>query len=556
MRFKITDLRLQIKDTRFMILVILGIMFFFIYSFLIFGNSGHHFTWPDETANYFFINNYIEHSSFSVAEPLNKIAANLVKPRSFNVYQGNLVPGSFLGMLLIYGLIGKIVGMGLVQFLTPLLAVLAGIFFYKILLRLFEPKIAFISTILFYLNPAWWYYANFSMLPNIAFLSLLIIGIYYLLKIDKGVKQKNILYVILGSLFIALALTIRTNEFLWILGLVGFLLLVYRQKVKWQYILIGLAVLAAVFMPIFYYNQTTYGNFLSFGYLRLENGSSLTSQLPTEFKTAGADIVSFVKFLIMPFGIHPKTALISIYSYFVSLFWWLFVAGALGLVFFIKKYNNKEHAVYFLAAISVSLYLIIYYGSWVFVDLMTLRLNRIGISYVRYFLPVYIFTLPLAAIFYEQVINYFRHKKLRIILSLGLCLAIIYFSLYSLFFSGNDNLISIKQNIKDYNQINQKVIGMIEPNAVIISQRSDKIFFPERKVIGRMTIDDFVYISSLVFSGIPVYYYAFEDDQYLEDLSATILDFDITLSDSTTINEKERLFKIIYPYYGADQADQ
>src|SRR4030043_212187 len=167
-------MRIKIPDLKLLILAILGIIFFFFFSFLILGNSADRFTWPDETANYFFIKNYIEHSNFSVAEPLNEIGNNLIKPRSFNVYQGNLVPGSFLGFLLIYGLIGKLIGIGLVQFLTPLLAILAGIFFYKILLKIFEPKIALISALLFFINPAWWYYANFAMLPNIAFLSFLI----------------------------------------------------------------------------------------------------------------------------------------------------------------------------------------------------------------------------------------------------------------------------------------------------------------------------------------------------------------------------------------------
>lgn len=543
-------MRLNIKDNKIVILVVLAILFFFVYSFLIFGNSGHHFTWPDETANYFFINNFIEHSSFSVAEPLNQIAGNLIKPRSFNIYQGSMVPGSFLGLLLIYGLIGKIVGMGLVQFLTPLLAVLAGIFFYKILLKLFEPKIAFISTLLFYLNPAWWYYANFSMLPNIAFLTFLLIGIYYLLKIDKVVIQKNILYVILGSLFIGLALTIRTNEFLWIIGLVGLLLLVYRQKVKWQYVLIGLGVLITVFLPIFYYNQVTYGNYLSFGYLRLENGSGLAEQLPTEFKASGSTVVNFVKFLVLPFGFHPRAALNNFFNYFVGLFWWLFVPAVLGLFVFVKKYYRQEHGVYFLITFLVSLYLLAYYGSWVFEDAMTLKLNRIGISYVRYFLPIYILVLPLAAIFFRQVVEYFKNKKVRVLLGLALSLIFIYFTLQVVYLGGNDNLVEIKENIGDYNLINAKVTVLTENGAVIVSGRSDKIFFPERKVVGRMTAPDFSYISDLVTSGIPVYYYAFEDNDYLEALSETMAPYNLTLSQFSQINDTQQLIKIIYLKYG------
>jgi len=57
-----------------LILAALAVIFFFIYSYLIYGNYSLKFSWPDETANYFFIENYIHNSSFSVSEPLNDIA--------------------------------------------------------------------------------------------------------------------------------------------------------------------------------------------------------------------------------------------------------------------------------------------------------------------------------------------------------------------------------------------------------------------------------------------------------------------------------------------------
>lgn len=532
------------KNKQIVILSALAVIFFFIYSFLLFGNSGHHFTWPDETANYFFIKNYTANSSFSVDEPLNKIAGNLVRPRSFNVYQYNLVPGSFLGMLIIYGLIGKIAGIGLISYLTPLLAALAGLFFYKIILKVFDDKIAFISTLLFFINPSWWYYANFAMLPNIAFIALFIIGFYFLVCLDKDKKQNNYLLIFLGALFIALALTIRTNEFLWVALVLGLLLMAYYQKIKWQYALIFVLTGVIIFLPTFYYNHQTYGNFLSFGYLRLENGDALVSQLPTEFKTTGSNFINFVKFIVLPFGFHPKIMVLNFYNYFIKLFWWLFIAALFGSWIFLKKYHDKQHAVYFLIGFCISLYLLTYYGSWVLEDTMTVKLNKIGISYVRYFLPLYILILPLIAIFFRYFINFWKNNKIKIAVALFLIVSTVGFTMHILYFAGEDNLIKIKQNIKDYNQINQRIINLTEDKAVIISQRSDKIFFPERKVIGRWSMNDFDYWEYLLYGGIPLYYYSYEGDEYMNEFSELLYEQGYKLQDQVEITPQESIYKI------------
>jgi len=543
MRFKISDLKFQI-------LVILGIIFFIIYSFLIFGNSLSKFTWPDETANYFFIKNYIEHSNSSVPEPLNEIGSDLIKPRSFNVYNHNLVPGSFLGMLLIYGLIGKIVGLGLIKFLTPLLAILAGLFFYKIVLKIFEPKIAFLSALLFFINPAWWYYANLSMLPNISFITFILIGLYLLLKVDRDKEQKNWLWVILGAFFIGLALIIRTNEFLWILGSLIFLAICYFRKIKWQYLILFLAMMLLVFVPIFYYNQLTYGHPLSFGYLRLENGQSLTSQLPTEFKTSQSNALNFVKFLILPFGLHPQTILKNLYNYYFLLFWWLFLGAVWGGFIFIKDYQDKKHGIYFLLGLGISLYLLVYYGSWSFTDQLTLALNKIGISYVRYFLPIYILSLPLVAIFLNSLPALFKNKKIKILLSLFLALIFLGFSINAVYLAGNDNLFKIKQYIKNYSEFNKKVVGLTENEAVIISQRSDKIFFPERKVIGKWDTGDFETLFNLLDAGVPLYYFATESVDYLDELNSNLFEYDLELTTETQIQGDNYLYKIEEINYG------
>lgn len=533
------------KKIHLIILGVLAVFFFFIYSFLIFGNELYRFTWPDETANYFFITNYIESGSFSAHEPLNKIADNLIKPRSFNVYQENLVPGSFLGMLLIYGLIGKIIGPNLILFLTPFLAVLAGIYFYKLMLKIFQPNISFLAALLFFVNPAWWYYAGLTMLPNISFVCFLIIGFYYLFSLNDKFKH-NIWMISLGSFFLALALIIRTNEIIWIGAVLFFLVLVYWRKLKWYYILIFLVVNLLVFSPIFFYNQQTYGSALSFGYLKLEQGDNLASQLPPEFKTSQqGNWFDLFKFSVLPFGFSPGSIISNTFTYYIDLFWWLFIPAIIGLFALVKNWQKQNKAVYLVVSLLIGCFLLVYYGSWVFADQMTVTLNKIGLSYVRYWLPIYILALPLVVICYLAIINLVKNNKLKILLTIFIIFTNLYFCLNLVYWQGNDNLLKIKQNINDYQQINRQIVQLTENDAIIISERSDKIFFPQRKVISKWQIKDAAVWSDLLQNNIPLYYYAYEGNSYIVDFNYNLnQSFGLQLLEIKNITDKEKLYQI------------
>jgi hypothetical protein len=229
--------------------------------------------------------------------------------------------------------------------------------------------------------------------------------------------------------------------------------------------------------------------------------------------------------------------------------WWLALPALAGIVIFLKKYHVKAQATYFLMIFCVSLYLAVYYGSWVFADQLTLNLNKLGVSYVRYFLPIYIFALPLVTIFMMYFVNLFKNKKLKILTSIFLALVIVGFSLAALFISGEDNLVKTKQYLNDYKQINQQVINMTEAKAVIISERSDKIFFPERKVIGRWEAKDFNFWLSLLANNIPLYYYAYESEDFINKLNDALFESGLELADKTQITARENLYKIDFiPY--------
>ncbi|MFH1188112.1 MAG: glycosyltransferase family 39 protein, partial [bacterium] len=156
-------------------LIIIAVFFVFAYSILAF-KSGNVFNSPDENANYFFSNLFVNESRLDYPLPEN---SDIIHPRSMTVASQKIVPQSFLGMPLIYGFLGKIFGSNAIIFFTPVIAAISVLFFYEIIKKIFNEKIAFLSGILVFIHPAFWYYSTHSMYHNVLFVSFLIMGVYF-----------------------------------------------------------------------------------------------------------------------------------------------------------------------------------------------------------------------------------------------------------------------------------------------------------------------------------------------------------------------------------------
>ena len=178
-------------------------------------------------------------------------------------------------------------------------------------------------------------------------------------------------------------------------------------------------------------------------------------------------------------------------------------------MFFIKKaiYGKikKEILVYLLICVPVSFFIFSYYGSWIFSDNQTSTVS-IGTSYIRYWLPIYIFVLPLIALFFKNIVNLFSGRKRQAVI-LFLIITCFLFSLKIVLFDSSDGLIKIYRDIKKSEVIFYEVNKLIEQDAIIIVDRADKIFFPEFKVAYPLR-DDKTYRLIPRFSKIaPLYYY-------------------------------------------------
>jgi len=517
------------KEKReFFILIFLAVIFFFVYFSFYFStapeadlSSPLKFNSPDETSNYFFIKQYAEKGILRVFEPLNFAAENKIQPRSMAVVNGYLVPGGFLGIILIFGWLAKIFGIKIIFYLTPLFAVLAVLCFYQIIKRIFDSRIAFWSALLLFFHPAFWYFSARGLFPNVLFISLLIIGFYFLIyriplnsflkkrgksppRSSPGGEGGGGIYInyILAGLFFGLAMTVRLSEIIWVAGAVLLLFLIYRKNLKWQQVVLFLIFIFLTFSPIFAYNQIFYGSpFLTAYNLGDENIRSVENQ-------SVGWLVSFSRY-VFPFGFYPRNVFKNFSDYFVGMFWWLAVPLAVGVSVFIKKLIDgkldKKIQTYLFLYFFISLFLFVYYGSWLFYD-NPAREVSVGTSYVRYWLPIYILSLPFIIITLTKFIDWSRGGKKKLLI-ISLCLIYFLFSFKLIFLDRNDGLSVVKAHVREYNLIFQEVNRLIEPEAVIIVDRADKIFFPEHRVIWPSRDDKTYKLIPQLVKILPLYYY-------------------------------------------------
>ncbi len=539
-------------DWRILVLIFLGLIFFAIYSFLALDTTK---SWmgspkivqnsPDETSNLFFANIFRNEDRLYFVDEANLVADDLVSPRSMRVINNNTVPAGFLGLPIIYGSIAKITGAGSIPFFTPVLSIIGLIFFYYLIKEFFDKNIAFISALFAFVLPGWWYYSAKSMMPNIAFATFFIIAIYFFI---RALKTKKLWLYVLFPAFLSLSLMVRTSELIWIGLLFISLILFSLKKINWSYLTIGLFIFLFCFLPIFHFNQQIYGSPFSVGY-----------SLQSEF--AGQDIftqsVTLLEKIVLPFGFHPRAALNNLYDYTFKLFpvWTNFIL--FSLLFFIillimghrsstiNKKDRKRWLLYLGLFILISGYLTIYYGSWKFHDHPDPNAITIGTSYIRYWLPIYLFSLPFLGFVFSY---YFRRYKLItpvILILLFTVLSLTSFKIVML--DGQEGLYRVKENLNEYQIIAQQVNEAIEPNSIIVAGRMDKVFFPQKSVIFRLNVDhDYLRIKKLIEAGYPVYYFYFtRTNDKLNEFSKTNFEpFNLKVDKSILDFNKQSLYPI------------
>lgn len=564
------------KYTNLFIVLALSLGFFLLTSVFISLNQGegsyYRFSSPDESANYFFSLNFANFRELSSYDPAGVISDGWTSPRSLRSDFGFLKPVSFLGIIITFGYIGSLLGTAVIPFLTPFFAALGIIFFYLLVRKLFNDRVALISAFLLAFFPVYIYYSIRSMFHNVLFIDFLLIGLYFLsniklrekkiisplslerkklatklkayffnffqVKVEKR-KIMSLVFSFFGGIFTSLALISRTSEALWLLPLIFLWAIFYFKRLRIFDVILFLSGFFLSLLPVAYYNQILYGSFFYSGYNELNRSMDEVSNISTSLfsgfsLTYWQETFYKIRDLVFYFGFKPLQSLKLAVGYIVKMFPLLFsfsILGFLSLFYSNLSKPKKKINFYLLAGVLVSVFLIIYYGSWKFYDNPDTSQMTIGNSYTRYWLPIYLWLMPLAAwflscltkaLFSFKVIN----KKLRPYFVSGLqALFILIYScssLFFLFFASKEGLSYWRyNNIAERNSA-EIVLANTEPEAVIITRYFDKLLFPNRRIIvASFPDDDLMPIVDNLSKFYPIYYFHFQlnekDINYLNE---------------------------------------
>lgn len=465
----------------------------FVGAFLLRPVSGVHVS-PDEAANAYFARVYARTGALTAFDPLNVDLGDALAPRSVVSRGGFLAPGGFIGIPALYGAFVRAFGDALLPFLTPALALAAVFAWSALIARLFGARIGFVSALALALHPAWAYWASRSLMPNVPFVSLLILSAFALVcrplasraQVLKGFPAD----LAASGAFLGLALAIRASEVLWLVpaALVAFVAF-GRPKPRVPSVAAFLIGASVVAVPMLWLNAQTYGSALATGY----------GERPVEGIVAAADasaISAWETFQgwmepLFPFGIHPRNVLRAVRDYGLLLFWWLapltiigfaLMGRSRGLASETRRAQRTYHAFFLVSAA----YLAVLYGSWVIHDNPDPDAVSIANSYVRYWLPAFVLTTPYVAVAALWIADRAVTARARRLVLGALALSAAGLSLSATFFAPHDGLFSVSATLQGDAQVKAALLSLTDPDAVIVTDRADKLLFPERRVRMRL----------------------------------------------------------------------
>jgi 4-amino-4-deoxy-L-arabinose transferase-like glycosyltransferase len=441
------------------ILIILGTIFFFIYTYNTLTPS---FRTPDENCNYFFSLHYAQNGSLSYKEDLNDIAYNTIAPLGSRITtNGKIVPGKFIGFPIYYMPFITVIGEDILPYLTPLFACIGIFFIYLLSKTLFGEKNGIITCILLLIFPPFWFWSNFPLFETIFASLLFVIGLSYFF---RSLERPILSSYILTAIFLGTAFNIRPDMVLLFIPLFIILLLKLKET-NLKYLLFCILIVILVISPILILNNQLYGGYFTTGN-NLNGGEfeSGTNLLTIASTAAKRDI----------FAIVPNLA------YYIEIAPLFFASLLFASLFFLVNRSEKAsgsscNKCYLLFIIlSFIIYVVIYqmYPS------PNYRFGKpIQESFIRYLMPLLLSTLPLFSRVFQQL-NKFDKRKIVVVLFAFI------FVVSSVTYTLSDRGLYETWEIRlEESAIHDCITSNTESDSIICMGWMERTVYPDRRVI-------------------------------------------------------------------------
>ena len=507
------------------------------------------FVSPDENAAFVFASTFARTGELSISEPLNEELHGLLHPRSAVGYADTIISSSFIGFIIVLGTVGSIFGKAAMFFVTPLLAVLAILAWRDSVRRAFNQKLlADAAAFFLMIHPAFWYYTGRVMMHNVAFLALLIFGVWWCLATPLSIWSRKryastlrlIDFALAGGLF-GVALIIRTSEIFWLTLAIVAVFAIYRAAIGWRAMTsfaLGFTIALGLLGLL---NGLVYGSPFTNGYTaRYPYAAIVISD-----EAAAAAIAEPTRNILLPFGFHERVIWYNVKSYGFKLYPWMSLLAIVGMVLAVsERTDDRRHwRVLTMVTLGLSAWLGIVYGSWKIIDNPDPSIISLGNSHVRYWLPLF----ALASVFAARALVYLLGDKsvLRKLFVANLLLLMTLLSL-QLVFWGHDGYLPSREALATFALKGERILDLTEDDAIVIVDRADKYLFPERRVVVPLRDESTYAALPDMLNHAPVYYFGItlpeQDVTYLNTQKLALLGVRIELVDTL---QEESLYRFV-----------
>ncbi|MFH1620675.1 MAG: hypothetical protein ABIB04_01175 [Patescibacteria group bacterium] len=440
---------------------------------------------PDETAAAVSARSFGSNGTMLISSQ-NHIYYPWLHPRSYVTVNNGIAPVGFLGLPMILGILLKIFGEWVLVFFVPLL-VLSVIFPLWKLLDNLSRNSRLLAIFLWLTFPTVILYANRGLFPNLPVVCLMLWSLY-LIK-----KHKYAITFGLAGILIGFSLAIRPIEAFWILPWVTYFVIfemsLKKDQRKKMLVYFFVFSLIPIILSLFA-SWKTYGSPLTIGYWLRDPVSEINNVSNT------GNSVTF-----LPFGFHPRNVWFNVKNYLLGFLGLWTAFSLIGCAVWLKQKKNV-----WLGLISVwtILSLVFFYGNSIYQDHVGFNVTSLGNSYLRYTLPL----VPIMIASMAYLWNWLEKNINRAKTGYSLMLVIAFFGFFGIWLSGgkdDENIFKSAVELTRYESIKSTSLAL-GTNAIILSDRSDKIFFPDFMVSSPMPANDKV-LEVVKNSDYPVLYF-------------------------------------------------
>lgn len=428
---------------------------------------------PDETAVAVAAREFGTNGSLRLADKLLE-AAPWVHPRSWVTHEGSLVPVGFLGYPIIVGGVWRVLGEIGILALTPLLVLSACFPLWRFLKGLgWHAQVAGIAAWLSF--PTVILYANRGLFPNLALVCLVLWSAYLVWH-----KPRSLTLVLAGLLF-GMALAIRPVEIVWMVFWIVGAWLIKEADNHTPRVLSAVAWFAGGAAPFLIFSGwmawVTYGTPFTIGYWLRD---------PVLEQAADSAVASQATISPgWPFGFHPRNLWFNVRGYLFGLMTPWLLAAVLGVGYWYHTKREKTAVVVGLATFAV---LSAVYGQAIYQDHVVRDMVSLGNSFLRYLLPLAPFLAAGFAAFVWMLGMALKPTwaRLAIVLVIG---GLSFHGVQTAIAHDDESLRQSLQEIERYEGIRRTAYAKYGRKAIVVSDRSDKVFFPVMRTISPMPDD-------------------------------------------------------------------